>query len=234
MALSAQSGLAGCSFVMEHAGRRAQAQLSIPGPFWVDNALAAVLAVSLMLEMDPLDVVPLLPRLSCVKGRMEKVDLGQPFSVVVDYAHTPGAFEKLMPWVRSHTERRIIAVFGSAGERDVQKRPMQGAVASRYCDTLVLTEEDPRGEDSLAILEQIATGCGTKARGETLHLVPDRVEAIRKAFSLAGAGDTVLLLGKGHEGSIIGKNGPREYDERTQAEGVLREMGFGGRQGESA
>ena len=225
MARSVAQDLSGCRFVLKDAFNERQAVLPIPGPFWVDNVLAAILAVSKMLEIDPMDVVPLLPGLSCVKGRMERIDLGQPFIVVVDYAHTPGAFEKLMPWIRGHTPGRIIAVFGSAGERDVQKRPMQGEVASRHCDILVLTEEDPRGEDSMAILEQIAAGCHGR-RGDTLHLVPDRAQAIRRAFSLAKAGDTVLLLGKGHEASIIGKNGPREYDERTQAEAVLREMDF--------
>jgi UDP-N-acetylmuramoyl-L-alanyl-D-glutamate--2,6-diaminopimelate ligase len=222
----------GCAFTVQRsgsAGGGAAARISIPGPFWMENALAAVLAVSGILEMDPLELAPLLPALHSVKGRMESVKMGQPFSVIVDYAHTPGAFGKLLPWMRERTRGKLIAVFGSAGERDPEKRGMQGRVASESCDLLVLTDEDPRGEDRMSILEQIAAGCSGKRRGEDLHLVPDRPAAIRLAFSKAAAGDVVLLLGKGHEASIISAGGPRAYDERTEAENALREIGFGPR-----
>lgn len=228
--LSAQGAapsLRGCDFVLEYRGRKKNARISIPGPlFWVDNVLAAVLTVATILEADPLELVPFLPGLCPVKGRMDGVDLGQKFRVIVDYAHTPAAFERLLPWMREHTEGRLIAVFGSAGERDRQKRPMQGEVASRYCDVLVLTDEDPRGEDSVAILEEIAAGSRGKQRGSSLLLIPDRPQAIRRAFSIAAPGDTVLLLGKGHEASIIHASGPRRYDERSEAEAALRELGL--------
>jgi UDP-N-acetylmuramoyl-L-alanyl-D-glutamate--2,6-diaminopimelate ligase len=219
--------ISGCSFTIAHGSAAREARIRIPGPFWVENALAACLAVSGVLGADPLELAPLVSKLLPVKGRMENVDLGQPFSVIVDYAHTPGAFGTLMPWVRERTRGRLIAVFGSAGERDPQKRPMQGRAAAESCDILVLTDEDPRGEDRMSILEQIAGGAVGKRRGEELHLIPDRPAAIRLAFSLAREGDTVLLLGKGHEASIISSDGPREYDERTEAEKALREMGFG-------
>jgi len=91
----------------------------------------------------------------------------------------------------------------------------------------VITDEDPRGEDRVQILEQIAAGCATKARGRDLFLIPDRREAIRKAFELASPGDVVLLLGKGHEGSIIGPTGPAPWDERTETEKALRSLGYG-------
>jgi UDP-N-acetylmuramoyl-L-alanyl-D-glutamate--2,6-diaminopimelate ligase len=158
---------------------------------------------------------------------MDYVDEGQPFGVVVDYAHTPGAFEKLFPWVRAHTTGRITAVFGSAGERDREKRPLQGRAAADSCDTLVITDEDPRGEDSMTILEEIAAGCPEKKRGEDLFLIPDRREALLLAFSRARPGDSVLLLGKGHEGSIIGPSGPSPWDERKEAEEALRSIGYG-------
>ena len=178
--------------------------------------------------MDPLSLAPFLEKLQSVKGRMEVVDLGQPFSVIVDYAHTPGAFQKLFPWVRkTSSTARITAVFGSGGERDREKRPMQGEVAAKHCDTLVITDEDPRGEDRLQILEQIAAGCGNKERGKDLFLIPDRPEAIRHAFRMAAPGDVVLLLGKGHEGSIIGPAGPAPWDERSEAEKALRSLGYG-------
>ncbi len=218
--------MAGSSFSVVRGGKEATARIRIPGPFWVDNSLAALLTVSRLLEVDPLSMVPILEKLQGVKGRMEGVDRGQPFSVIVDYAHTPGAFERLFPWVRRTTRGRITAVFGSAGERDRAKRLMQGQVASRYCDVVVITDEDPRGEDRLQILEQIAAGCIGKERGKDLFLIPDRPEAIHHAFSMASAGDAVLLLGKGHEGSIIGPDGPAAWDERAEAEKALRSLGY--------
>ena len=221
-----QEDMNGSSFRVLSGGKEAPARIRIPGPFWVDNSLAALLTVSRLLDLDPLTLAPLVEKLQAVKGRMESVDRGQPFSVIVDYAHTPGAFEKLFPWVRRTTSGRITAVFGSAGERDRAKRLMQGNVASRYCDTVVITDEDPRGEDRLQILEQIAEGCRDKERGKDLFLIPDRPQAIRHAFRMASAGDVVLLLGKGHEGSIIGPAGPMAWDERTEAEKALTSLGF--------
>jgi UDP-N-acetylmuramoyl-L-alanyl-D-glutamate--2,6-diaminopimelate ligase len=219
--------IAGTTFRMEHEGRSAEVHIGIPGAFWVENSLAACLTVALLLEVSPLSLAPLFPRLSSVQGRMEYVKLGQPFAVIVDYAHTPGAFEKLFPWVRAHVSGRITAVFGSAGERDNAKRPMQGRVAADCCDTVVITDEDPRGEDRMRIIEQVAAGCAGKTRGRDLFLIPDRREAIRHALSSAGPGDAVLLLGKGHEGSIIGPSGPVAWDERAEAEAALRSLGYG-------
>jgi len=226
-ATGVKGDMTGTCLTMTDWKREAPARLRIPGPFWVENALAACLTVARLLGLDPLSLAPLLERLSGVKGRMEVVDLGQPFTVIVDYAHTPGAFERLFPWVRGTVRGRMTAVFGSAGERDRAKRPMQGEAAARYADTLVITDEDPRGEDSVEILEQIAAGCANRKRGEDLFLVPDRPAAIRLAFQKAGPGDAVLLLGKGHEGSIIGPSGPAAWDERTEAEKALRSLGYG-------
>ncbi len=219
--------LSGSSFMMECGGKRRQARISIPGPFWVENVLAACLTVSHALSEDPLALAELLPGLSGVQGRMERIDLGQGFGVIVDYAHTPGAFQKLLPWIRPLARGRLFVVFGSAGERDREKRPMQGRLAGEYSDVVVITDEDPRGEDSMSILRDIARGCGGKREGEDLFLIPNRPQAIRRAFSLAAPGDSVLLLGKGHEGSIIHADGPHAYDEREEAEKALREMGFG-------
>jgi UDP-N-acetylmuramoyl-L-alanyl-D-glutamate--2,6-diaminopimelate ligase len=159
---------------------------------------------------------------------MDHVDLGQPFAVIVDYAHTPGAFMRLLPWMRARTTGELTAVFGSAGERDREKRPLQGRAAGAHCDTLVITDEDPRGEDRMEILEQVAAGCEGKRRGESLFLIPDRREAVRFALSRARPGDAVLLLGKGHEASIIGPDGPAVWDERAVAEEALRSLGYAG------
>jgi len=219
--------LAGTTFRLRTAAGSREARIDFPGPFWVENALAAVLAVSRMLAADPLELAPWASRLTCVTGRMDYVALGQPYDVVVDYAHTPGAFARLFPWIRSVSRGRIIAVFGSAGERDPAKRPLQGQVASRWCDVVVLTDEDPRGEDGMAILGEIAAGCEGKTRGTDLFLERDRPAAIRLAFGIARPGDVVLLLGKGHEGSIIGPAGSAAWDERAEAERALREAGYG-------
>jgi UDP-N-acetylmuramoyl-L-alanyl-D-glutamate--2,6-diaminopimelate ligase len=227
-ARSPREDVSGTTFRMVHDGKEAEARISIPGPFWVENALAAVLAASRILELPPLSLSPLVNRLQGVQGRMASVDLGQPFAVIVDYAHTPGAFLKLFPWMRSHTQGALTAVFGSAGERDREKRPLQGRAAGAHSDTLVITDEDPRGEDRMEILEQIAKGCEGKTRGENLFLIPDRREASRFALSRARPGDAVLLLGKGHEGSIIGPEGPAAWDERTEAEAALRSLGYAG------
>ena len=122
----------------------------------------------------------------------------------------------------------MLCIFGSGGERDLKKRPLQGEIAAHFCDTVILTDEDPRGEDPLALLEMIAAGArkAGKKDGEDLFLVPDRPAAIRKAFSLAGADDIVLLLGKSHENSIIYKDRVMAYDEISEARRALSEMGF--------
>jgi UDP-N-acetylmuramoyl-L-alanyl-D-glutamate--2,6-diaminopimelate ligase len=115
-------------------------------------------------------------------------------------------------------------VFGSAGERDVEKRPAMGAVAAELADVVVVTDEDPRGEDRMAILEEIAAGA--RARGaRDLRVIPDRAQAVEAAIAGAAATDTVLLAGKGHESSIIGPDGPAPWDERAVAERVLRRLG---------
>jgi UDP-N-acetylmuramoyl-L-alanyl-D-glutamate--2,6-diaminopimelate ligase len=219
----------GATFLMTHREETAKTRVCIPGPFWVENALGAVLATARMLEVPPLSLAPYLHRLKSVPGRMDYVDLGQPFAVIVDYAHTPGAFQRLLPWVRARTRGQLVAVFGSAGERDRQKRPLQGRAASAHCDTLVLTDEDPRGEDRMEILQQIAAGCEGKLSGESLFLIPDRREAIRFALSRAKSGDVILLLGKGHEGSIIGPRGSATWDEKEEATAALRLLGYVGR-----
>ena len=121
---------------------------------------------------------------------------------------------------------RIIAVFGSAGERDQAKRPMQGRIASEYADILILTDEDPRLEDPVKILREIADGSTGHDEGKDLFLIPDRKEATVFAFRMAREGDTVLLLGKGHENSIIYPDGPHCWDEEEVARAMLGEIGY--------
>ena len=123
----------------------------------------------------------------------------------------------------------LIAVFGSAGERDTAKRPLMGRIAGERARIVVVTDEDPRGEDREAILDEIARGAEAagKRRGHDLLVIADRREAIEAAFERARPGDIVLLAGKGHEQSIIGPDGPRPWNERAEAEAALHRAGFG-------
>ena len=173
-------------------------------------------------------LVPLLPRMEPVRGRMTRVDRGQPFEVLVDYAHTPSSFMTILPPLKERVSGKLIAVFGSGGERDVKKRPEQGRIAAEHCGVVILADEDPRGEEPMALLEDIAAGCAGLERGRELFLIPDRAAAIRKALSLAEPGDAVLLLGKGHEGTIDYASGSIPWDEIEEAGRALAELGYEG------
>ena len=168
-----------------------------------------------------------------VPGRMERIELGQPFGVIVDFAHSPASLTTVLDLLAPAAAARgggLIAVFGSAGERDTAKRPQMGRIAGERCRLVVVTDEDPRGEDREAILDEIARGAEAagRRRGHDLLLIADRRAAIAAAFEAARPGDIVLLAGKGHERSIIGPDGERPWDERAVAEELLREASFGG------
>jgi UDP-N-acetylmuramoyl-L-alanyl-D-glutamate--2,6-diaminopimelate ligase len=203
--------------------------LPLLGDFNVANALcAAGVALAAGIDLDTIGCA--LSAAPPVPGRMARVDVGQPFSVVVDYAHTPEALGNVLALLRSlHPGGRLIVVFGSAGERDVEKRPLQGAVAARLADISVITSEDPRHEDANAIIDQIATGATSAGAelGVSLYRHPDRREAIRLALALARPVDCVLLAGKGHEASIIWGREKIPWDEADVARDLLREAGFG-------
>jgi UDP-N-acetylmuramoyl-L-alanyl-D-glutamate--2,6-diaminopimelate ligase len=218
----------GLRFQLESPWGQRLVDLRLTGDFNVHNTLAALTVACA--EGVPLDAcLVALGRVPGVRGRMERIDQGQPFTVLVDYAHTPGAFETLFSIVRPLTAGSLIAVFGSAGERDREKRAAQGEIAGRVCDLLVLTDEDPRLEDSLAIIAEIAEGAQRAGMqpGMEYLIVPDRAEAIRRALGEAEPGDIVLLLGKGHEGSIIYGEEKRLWDEAEEARAALRELGYG-------
>jgi UDP-N-acetylmuramoyl-L-alanyl-D-glutamate--2,6-diaminopimelate ligase len=205
----------------------------LPGEFNAGNVLAALLTVSHILSVSIEELIPYVIELKPVRGRMWVVDKGQPFEVLVDYAHTPSSFETVFPPLRERLNKsggRIISLFGSGGERDTKKRPEQGRIAAQYSDIVFISDEDPRGEIPMAICEDIAKGClaaqGCKnlTLGENLFLIPDRPTAIRKAFSMAQPGDLVILLGKGHENSIIYADKTIPYDEIEEAEKALAEQ----------
>ena len=201
---------------------------SLPGAFNAYNLMAAITAVSSVTGKSFEELAALIPQLTPIKGRMTVIDEGQPFELIVDYAHTPSSFETIFPPLRKRCNGRIFAVFGSGGERDLTKRPLQGQIAARFCDTVILADEDPRGEDPVELLKMIAEGAlkEGKIMGENLFIIHDRPQAIRETFKMAAKGDIVLLLGKSHENSIIYKDYTMPYDEISEAKKALKEMGF--------
>ncbi len=204
-------------------------QLHLAGRFNVHNALA-VLALGEAWELDSDAVQEGLRGVQHVPGRMERVDAGQPFEVVVDYAHSPASLGAVLDLLAPRAAARgggLIAVFGSAGERDREKRPQMGRIAGERCKLVVVSDEDPRGEDRERILDEIAQGAerAGRRRGHDLLLIADRRAAIEAAFEAARPNDVVLLAGKGHERSIIGPDGPLPWDEAGVARDVLTTMG---------
>jgi len=199
---------------------------NLPGAFNAYNIMASILAVSSVTNLPVDEVASKIKELTPIKGRMTKIDEGQSFEVIVDYAHTPSSFETIFPPIRKRCTGKMFALFGSGGERDLTKRPLQGEIAAKYCDTVILTDEDPRGEDSVELLKMIAVGSEKqgKVMDKDLFIIPDRPTAIRKAFSMAGPEDIVLLLGKSHENSIIYKDRVMPYDEIAEAKKALKEM----------
>jgi UDP-N-acetylmuramoyl-L-alanyl-D-glutamate--2,6-diaminopimelate ligase len=205
----------------------ARLRLQLPGSFNVSNALAA-LSVALCQGISLERAAAAIEAVPGIRGRMQPVHMGQPFDVIVDYAHNPDSFEQVLGMLRPLTGGRVIVVFGSAGERDRAKRAIQGEIAARYADLLVLTDEDPRGEDPAAIIAEIAEGAerAGKRSGDGYLCITDRAEAIRAAMAAAEPGDLVLLLGKGHEGSIIYAGSAIPWDEAEAARAALRALGY--------
>ena len=206
--------------------------LQLAGRFNVHNALAVV-ALGEGLGLDPAAVRAGLEGVTGVPGRMERIERGQPFTVIVDYAHSPASLETvldLLAPVAAAGGGGLVAVFGSAGERDRDKRSMMGRIAGDRCRLVIATDEDPRGEDRLAIIEAIGRGAEAagKRQGRDLLLIPDRRAAIAAALDQARPGDVVLFAGKGHERSIIGPTGPAPWHERSEVESALAALGFAG------
>lgn len=208
-------------------GARVDLELPLVGRFNVHNALAAC-AVGLAAGATLEQARDALARARPVAGRMERLAGDQPFAVIVDYAHTPVSLEKVLAMLRPLTKGKLIAVFGSAGERDRSKRPLLAEVASRFCDLFVITQEDPRLEDRAALLREIERGAlaAGRSRGDDYLVIDDRAEAIAAAIERAGPGDTVVLCGKGHETSIIEGEETRPWNEAEAARTALRARGY--------
>ena len=205
------------------------------GLYNVSNCLAALTASLLGLKIDPEAIVRGIANLSGVPGRMEQIDLGQNFTAIVDFAHTPNALKVSLETARqmlqtsggSHPQKigRVIAVFGSAGLRDKQKRRMMAEVSSELADISILTAEDPRTESLEGILEEMAVGARSKGAVErqTFWRVPDRGEAIRLALKMAQPEDLVISCGKGHEQSMCFGTTEYAWDDRTAMRAALSE-----------
>jgi UDP-N-acetylmuramoyl-L-alanyl-D-glutamate--2,6-diaminopimelate ligase len=214
---------AGVSYMVHHEGQAYKIRCQIPGSFNVYNSLATV-CVGIKLGLSKKQIEQGIAALDGVKGRMTRVDEGQNFDVIVDYAHTPDSFEKLFKDLKPVVKGKLIVMFGSAGRRDEAKRAVQGEIAGRYADEVILTEEDDRDIDGVEIMNEIAAGAekSGKKRDTDLFLVHDRTEAIQFTLKRAGKGDTVMLLGKGHEKTIERANGENPWDEIGTTRKALR------------
>jgi UDP-N-acetylmuramoyl-L-alanyl-D-glutamate--2,6-diaminopimelate ligase len=201
------------------------AALPIPGRFNAHNAVA-VLALAHGWNLDVDRVIEAFEHFPGVPGRMEVIARGQPFHVVIDFAHTPKSIDAVageLAALAAPSGGSLISVFGSSGERDVGKRPLMGEAAARHSRLVIVTEDDSRNEDPRSIFEQVAAGAekGGKHRGDDLLVIADRREAIAEAFRRANPGDVVLLAGKGHETWNMGPAGPEPWSDRETAESLL-------------
>lgn len=212
----------GTSFHVDTFRGSADITLRMVGKFNVYNALAAITAA--LLEHIPLeDIKNSLEAVPGVDGRVEAVDAGQPFAVIVDYAHTPDGLENVLKTVKEFAEGRVLCVFGCGGDRDRTKRPIMGQIASKYSDYVLVTSDNPRTEEPKAILLDIEQGLlQSNVSNERYKLIEDRREAIEKAIEMASPGDVVLIAGKGHETyQLIGKE-VHDFDDRLVAKEAIR------------
>ncbi len=198
-------------------------ETQLVGRFNISNCLAAI-ATAYSQGVSLENIAHGLATITGVTGRMESINEGQPFAVIVDYAHTPDSLEKVLATLRPLTTGKLMAVFGSAGERDLQKRPVMGRIAAQMTDFFVITDEDPREEDREKIAREIAAGAEAvgKRQGQDFLCIADRTEAIKVAIAHAQEGDTLILAGKGHEQSIIVGREKLPWDDRKVAREQLR------------
>lgn len=213
----------GVTYSTSLAGKEYHINCRLPGSFNVYNSLAAV-GVGHAVGLTQQQIEQGIAALESVEGRMTRIDEGQDFNVIVDYAHTPDSFEKLFNDLRPVVKGKIIALFGSLGGGDKGKRPLQGAIAGRFADEVILTQEDDRQEDPEQIMNDIAEGAvqSGKVKDTDLFFIHDRTKAIQFAMDRAKAGDTVLLLGKGHEKTQEDASGEHPWDEIATAKQALR------------
>src|SRR5271165_722063 len=219
-----QLSFSGLSFAAQTPNGKIQVQSALVGRINVYNILAAV-GAGIALGFSNEIIEAGVRNLEAVAGRFQRVDSGQPFLVVVDYAHTDDALENLIRTARElNTKGRIITVFGCGGSRDRSKRPIMGETAGRLSDLTILTSDNPREEDPLKIISDIVVGI-QKSQGKYM-IEADRAKAIQLAIDEAKAGDMVLLAGKGHEDYQIFSDRTVHFDDREVAQKALSDLGY--------
>ncbi len=211
-------------FTLSYFSNEYRIETNLVATFNIYNLLAAIAA----LNQSGVGIDEMLGKLNNIRqieGRMERVEEGQPFNIIVDFAHTPDGLQQIFEFAAKITpvDRRIIAVFGSAGKRDTKKRPIFGALADKYCDMIILTEDDPRGENPIEIAEDIAKGI----KKTNMIIIENRYDAIRQAIEMANIQDTILLLGKGDESFMYGEFGREPWmGDQNAARDVLHKYYF--------
>ena len=225
-AVNVEFDSAGSRFLVQGPFGEAAVEMPLPGDFNVANALAA-LGAAAALGADEHEAAHALENADRVPGRMEPIDSGQPFAVLVDYAHTPDSLENVLEAARRLTPApgRVICVFGCGGDRDRDKRPLMGEIAARLADVPVVTSDNPRSEDPAAIVAEITAGMTGR---DDVRVEVDRRAAIRGALELAAEGDTVVIAGKGHEQGQEFEGGRKiPFDDRDVARAELEAIGAG-------
>lgn len=212
----------GVRFIVRFRDRSQEILYRTPGVFSVYNALAAF-AWGVERGYDSSGVADALADIACVPGRFESVRLGQPFQVIVDYAHTPDGLENVVRTAKDFTKGKLITIFGCGGDRDKSKRPLMGEAASLRSDFLIVTSDNPRTENPDQIIHEILAGVS----GVDYVVLRDRQEAIRTACRMAKSGDTILIAGKGHETYQIFGAEVQPFDDREVAREALRGLGYG-------
>lgn len=201
-------------------------KMNIPGIFNVSNSLAAV-AVGREIGLTKTQIENGIKALESVEGRMNLINEGQKFKVIIDFASTSDAFQKFFESVRPTVKGKLVAVFGSAGRRDEEKRAVQGEIAGKYCEEVILTEEDDRDVDGNEILAQIAEGASKagKIKDKDMFFVLDRTEAINFAMTRVNSpDDMVVILGKGHEKTIERADGEHPWRETEVVKAALKKI----------
>ncbi|HEV3234371.1 MAG TPA: UDP-N-acetylmuramoyl-L-alanyl-D-glutamate--2,6-diaminopimelate ligase [Candidatus Dormibacteraeota bacterium] len=208
--------------------QRVDVRLPLTGRFNVANALCALgICLALGHPLEP--AAAGLARTKGLRGRMQVLDAGQPYAIVIDYAHTPDGLEKVLGELRPLTRGRLLTAFGAPGDRDATKRPLMGSAVAALADEFVITSDDPRQESAADICAAIASGATAAGRtqGKDFEIIVDRGQAIREIIRRARPGDTVLLAGKGHEDRLLVGPDSLPWDEAAEARAAVQEAGTG-------
>jgi len=216
----------GTSFTLVTPRGEIDVKAKLRGEFNLYNMLAGVATV-IHTPLSLAEIKAGLEKNIVVAGRFQPVERGQKFSVIIDYAHTPDGMEKVMSAARAMQPKRLITVFGCGGDRDRTKRPQMGAIVEANSDHFIITEDNPRTEDSKQIMDDIVAGLGKKGGG-SYEIINDRRAAIRRALETAKPGDLALVAGKGHESSQTFKTHTIHFNDYEVADEILRELGYNG------